>query len=78
MNRKRMRCVCASVVGAVLLTGAWGCTPWPFISSEAVSFGLGWLARGLGLGTVTQTACFRNGILIDCSELPPDVQAAEP
>lgn len=35
-----------------------------------LSFGAGWLAGLLTAPTTTETICFRNGVQIDCSELP--------
>jgi hypothetical protein len=57
------------LVAAVLLGASTGCTPW-LVVSNLVSLGSGWLLRDLTLTTATETQCYRNGVLVDCAELP--------
>jgi hypothetical protein len=59
----------ASLVAAVLLGASTGCTQW-LVVSNLVSLGSGWLLRDLTMTTTTDTLCYRNGALVDCSELP--------
>jgi len=60
-NRAKRWIVGLALAGVAL--GSSGCFP--------VSFAAGWLAAGL-FGT--KTTCFENGVEVDCSSLPPDVQ----
>jgi hypothetical protein len=57
------------IVAAVLLGASTGCTPWLMVSN-LVSLGGGWLLHDLTTTTTTETQCYRNGALVDCSELP--------
>jgi hypothetical protein len=59
----------ASLFASVLLGASTGCTPWLAVSN-LVSLGSGWLLRDLTMTTATDTLCYRNGALVDCSELP--------
>lgn len=40
------------------------------LGGYAVTLGSGWLLGALTAPRVTETVCFRNGIQVDCSELP--------
>jgi hypothetical protein len=64
------------VAGVLVLTIpllVTGCEPiWTAVSS--VSFAAGWVARGLALPTSPEPTCYRNGVLIDCAEVPADLQ----
>jgi hypothetical protein len=78
MRRRNGAPIMVMFAAAVFLSSVLGCTPWPFVSSQAVAFGLGWLARDLTGGTTSQTSCYRNGVLIDCSELPANLHSDQP
>ena len=49
---------------------ASGCT-WPLMLDSAASFVAGWVANSL-FGP-KQVLCYRNGQLVDCDSLPPDL-----
>ncbi len=78
MRRGNAARITVMLVAAALLSAVLGCTPWPFVSSQAIAFGLGWLARDLTGGTSSQTSCYRNGVLIDCSDLPANLHCDQP
>jgi hypothetical protein len=54
------------------LTMSTGCKPWQATSS--ISFGVGWLLGDLAAATRAETACYLNGQLIDCADLPGNIQ----
>jgi hypothetical protein len=65
-------------VGMVLLLSALalggGCGE-EFWAANAFSFAAGWLARGLAARPGdTQLTCYRNGVEIDCAEVPAELQ----
>jgi hypothetical protein len=59
---------------AALLFGSNGCTP-ALWATDVVAFTAGWLARGLvPLPGETEITCYRNGVAIDCAEVPAELQ----
>jgi hypothetical protein len=56
---------------ATFALGSGGCL------TEAAAFGLGWVARSLVPTPIdAQLTCYRNGVLIDCAEVPAELQPA--
>jgi hypothetical protein len=72
MTRRTSTKIATLLVTVILLTGATGCVEL-WVASNTTSFVAGWLARGL-VDATSGTTCYRNGELIDCAELPADVQ----
>ena len=57
------------IVGLMLLVCGTGCDRVARLINVA-SFSAGWLVGQLTVPTTTETVCYRNGELIDCSEVP--------
>jgi hypothetical protein len=70
---KKMKRHLALFAACCLLAVNTGCIGWQ-LAASAASFNLGWLMGALSTPTTTETQCFRNGVEIDCSEVP---QASE-
>lgn len=66
--RTKMRWMAWPVLAALTL-GLTGCGQRELLT--AISFGTGWLVRGL-TGMNVETLCYRNGVLVDCSQLPAE------
>jgi hypothetical protein len=72
-----MRClsariaIAAALLAVVLFTA--GCLPILWTSNLATFTG-GWLLRGIVDAGANEYTCYRNGVPIDCSELPADMQ----
>lgn len=69
MTKRSTRFLMAAFLGA-LLTGVAGCE-W-LIGSHLASFGAGYALGAASVGT--QTTCYQNGELINCAELPAELQ----
>jgi hypothetical protein len=73
MNRKGVGIGMVLLLAALLL-GSAGCTPWLW-ANDAAAFTAGWLARGLvPVSGDTAITCYRNGVAIDCADVPADLQ----
>ena len=72
MRRATTRVVLAGMLAALLVTAS-GC--WPFdLASNATSFAAGWLMRGLAAQALpTELTCYRNGVAIDCADVPAEM-----
>jgi len=68
MQRRITTWLVTTLAAVALLGTTTGCTEW-LIGSHWVSFGAGWIARDITMPTTTETLCYRNGVLIDCSEV---------
>ncbi len=68
--QRRITTWLVAALAAVALLGTTGCTGW-LVGSRLATFGAGWLLRDLTVPTTTETTCYRNGELIDCSEVLP-------
>jgi hypothetical protein len=77
MQRTTKRIVLAGLLAALLVTAS-GC--WPFdLASNATSFAAGWLVRGFATQTpTTELTCYRNGVAIDCADVPAEMLPANP
>jgi len=64
--------VVLGVVLAALLGTTTGC--WPFdLVSNAASFAAGWLVRDLATAaTGPELTCYRNGVAVDCADVPAE------
>lgn len=62
-----LRRICVLVLTLCLLSTGVACSETSFLSG-VLSFGVG-LVTG-SVSRLTTTTCYRNGVLIDCSELP--------
>ena len=74
MKRGSVRVGVVFLLAALALAGS-GCVPvfWP---GDVVAFAAGWLARGaVPMASSTEITCYRNGVLIDCAEVPAELQA---
>jgi hypothetical protein len=61
------------VIAVSLVTVVWcatGCVPILWASSDLLSFAAGWVLREVVDAGNSQTICYRNGVPIDCSEVP--------
>jgi hypothetical protein len=67
LRKTRRHLALLAACGLLLLST--GCVGWQ-LTATAASFGLGWLTGMLGVPTTTETLCYRNGVPIDCSEMP--------
>ena len=63
------RFLAISLITLALLAPAAGCLRGPMVT-HAASFGAGWLIGAITTPRVTETTCYRNGVEVDCSELP--------
>jgi hypothetical protein len=72
MTRTTGSKIATVLLTAILLTGVTGCGEW-WLVSNVTSFVAGWLTRGL-ISPANGITCYRNGELIDCADLPADVQ----
>lgn len=70
MHRKITTWLVATLAVIALLGTTTGCTRW-LVGSHLASFGAGWLLRDLTMPTTTETLCYQNGELVDCSEVQP-------
>lgn len=70
MQRRITTCLIAALTAYVLLGTTTGCKKW-MVGSHVATFGVGWLLSDLTMPTTTETLCYRNGELIDCSEMLP-------
>jgi hypothetical protein len=70
MQRRITTCLIAVLTAVVLLGTTTGCKEW-LVGSHVATFGAGWLLRDLTMPTTTETLCYQNGELIDCSEVQP-------
>ncbi len=68
--RRITTCLVATLMAVALLGTTTGCREW-LVGSHLASFGAGWLIRDLTIPTTTETLCYQNGELIDCSEVLP-------
>ncbi len=68
MKRRITTKLVATLVAAALLGTTTGCNPL-LLGSHWAAFGAGWLARDVTMPTTSETTCYSNGELIDCSEL---------
>ena len=74
MKRRSVRVATVCLL-ATLALAASGCVSvfWP---GDVVAFAAGWLARGaVPVASSTEITCYRNGVLIDCAEVPAELQA---
>ena len=69
MRRKIWIIGIALLAPAMLLITSTGCTE-RLLLSNVVPLTAGWLLHDYTAPTTTETTCYRNGELIDCSELP--------
>jgi hypothetical protein len=75
MRRTTTRVILAGLLAALLVT-ATGCWPFDF-ASNATSFAAGWLVRGFAAGTpTTELTCYRNGVAINCADVPAELLPA--
>jgi len=72
MRRRSHDAIRPVLVAALLIVCVMtsGCT-WPLVLDSAASFLAGWVANSL-FGP-KQILCYRNGQLVDCGSLPPDL-----
>jgi len=70
MRRKIWMTGLACLAAVMLLTTSAGCNE-RFWLSNVASFSTGWLLRDSTMPTTTETLCYRNGELVDCSEVQP-------
>ena len=70
MQHRITKWLVVTLATVVLLSTTTGCTKW-LIGSYLTTFGAGWLARDLTMPTTTETLCYQNGELVDCSEVLP-------
>ncbi len=68
MQRRITTWLVTTLAAVALLGTTTGCAEW-LLGSHMVSFGAGWIARDFTMPTTTETLCYRNGVLIDCSEV---------
>ncbi len=68
-QRKRLRAIVTIVAMLTLSAGSIGCIELPLLTYSA-SFSAGWLMGTLTAPRTTHTICYRNGVEVDCSELP--------
>ena len=62
--------IVVALVTVAVIGPAMGCTQW-LLATGAASFGAGWFLRDLTMPTTTETVCYRNDELVDCSEMEP-------
>lgn len=70
MQRRITTWLVATLAAVALLGTTTGCREW-LVGSHLATFGAGWLLRDLTMPTTTETFCYRNGELVDCSEVQP-------
>jgi len=75
MMQRSIRTVAMVLIGVAILGTTVGCIP-GWTASNVASFVGGWLAHSLVVPTVPTETCYRNGVQIDCSQLPTDLQTA--
>ena len=56
-----------------LLVGTAGCIT-TALAASAASLGAGWVLGAMTVPKTTEYMCYRNGVQIDCSELPQLVE----
>jgi hypothetical protein len=72
MRRHVMQYVVAAILFA-MVGGSMGCLPSLF-PTELPAFMAGWILRGLSIQSGNEgLTCFRNGVQVDCSEVPGDL-----
>jgi hypothetical protein len=72
MKRKTRTRLATCLVIAAPVAIVTGCVPYD-LCSHGASFSLGWLLREWTMPTTTETQCYHNGVLTDCSELPSEL-----
>ncbi len=65
---RRITAWLVTTLAAGVLLGSTGCNEM-LPGSHMASFSAGWLVRGLTMPATTETLCYRNGELVDCSEV---------
>ena len=67
---------CRTVIGLLVLVvplAATGCEPiWAV--TNTVFLAAGWIANGLAVNASPGITCYRNGVLIDCADVPAELQ----
>jgi hypothetical protein len=69
MQRRITTWLAATLAAVALLGATTGCNEW-LVGTHAASFGAGWLLRDVTMPATTETVCYQNGELVDCSEIP--------
>lgn len=68
-RHRRLSRIMMSLIAAGLLATSTGCV-YELLMSHVSAFTAGWVLREATIPTTTETQCFRNGVEIDCSQLP--------
>ncbi len=62
-------CTATGCSPSLFFTSAVALTSGSFLFSNFAAFTSGWILRDMTTSATTDTQCFRNGVLIDCSDI---------